>query len=354
MKKVVKFMLNLYVIVPIITFGLLCYIIYKNFNYKDDINSYEEFFTRIDNKKSNVLKTSYDFNIVPYQFDSENNKVNQYAICMNKPLEEEYINDDIKLLQTTLENLYNRSYNNFAFKYVDLHTGYTLSYNEDQSIFAASTIKAPMAVYLYEMAQNKVVDLNTTLTYSPYYYNTGTGLLKERAFYQDYTARDLTSLAIIYSDNAAYNMLIDHFGKANMNNFWSQKGTNTIFKSYDNWGNISAHDAVIYMRELYDFYNTKSDLANELMDYFKKVTFKLIMDKNGYKNTASKSGWSGTVIHDSAIVLDENPYILVVLSNLGYSDYEFLFNQTSLLIGQIHEIYWNLKDEMCQKVINNS
>ena len=270
---------------------------------------------------------------------------------MKKELSNEELNDDIRLSIRTLENLFNQSYNYFAFKYTDIYTGFTISYNEKQEIFTASTIKAPMAIYLYEQAKKGLVNLDEKLTYTSAYYNTGTGVLKNREFNQDYTVRELISYAIIPSDNAAHNMLMDRYGRANMYNFWTEKGTTSIFRNYSNWGVVNANDATIYMKELYDYYNTDTELSNELMKNFTSVTFKPLSGKNNSKNTANKSGWSGTAFHDAAIVFDDNPYILVVLSNVGYSDYTYLFNLTSKVVSELHEKYWNLKYNKCQEII---
>ena len=106
------------------------------------------------------------------------------------------------------------------------------------------------------------------------------------------------------------------------------------------------------MKELYDYYNTDTELSNELMNYLKKVQFKPLSDKNGKKNSANKSVWSGTAFHDAAIVFDDNPYILVVLSNIGYNEISYLFNMTSKVIGELHEEYWNLKYSKCIEIIS--
>lgn len=129
-------------------------------------------------------------------------------------------------------------------------------------------------------------------------------------------------------------------------------GTKSIFKQYSNWGVTNANDATIYMKELYDYFNTDTVLSNELMQYFTNVDFKPLSNKDGQYNTTNKSGWSRTAFHDAAIVFDDNSYILVVLSNTGISDYTYLFNLTSKVVGQLHEEYWQLKYSTCQEIIN--
>lgn len=338
------------ILIPVITLICVSIVTFKALTYKSRIDTYEEYFITIDSKNDDTVDLEYNSELISNKY--KDIEINEYINCLNKQLTNDNLNDEIKLSIRTLENLFNSSYNHFAFKYTDIYTGFTVSYNESQEIFTASTIKAPMAIYLYEKAEEGLVDLDESLTYTANYYNTGTGILKNKNFNTSYTIRELISYAIIPSDNAAHNMLMDRFGRTNMYSFWTEKGTNSIFKYYSNWGSINANDATIYMKELYDYYNTDTELANELMKNFISVKFKPLSGKNGSKNIANKSGWTGSVFHDAAIVFDDNPYILVVLSNTGVSGYTYLFNLTSNLVGQLHEQYWNLKYDMCSEIIS--
>lgn len=349
-KKFYYFVLGLrtiQVVVPFATLVFVSLVVYKELVYKNKVDTYEEYFTTIDYKLSNAISVDYENN-----FENEYSfQVKEYMNCINKKLTYDELSDDIKLSISTLQNLYNSSYNYFAFKYVDIYTGFSIGYNEEQEIFTASTIKAPMAIYLYEQAEEGKIDLDEKLTYTSAYYNTGSGVLKNGSFDRSITTRELISYAIIHSDNAAHNMLMDRYGRENMYNFWTNFGTKSIFRQYNNWGVINANDASIYMLELYKYYTKGTELSNELTDYFKNVAFKVITDKNGNTLTMNKSGWSGSVFHDVAIVLDDNPYILVVLTNTGQS-YQYIMDQTSKLAAQLHEKYWDFKYNECNKIIN--
>lgn len=338
---------KIYVVVPLITLVLVSIVVYKKVIYKNKIDTYEEYFITIDYKLSNTISLDYE-----KSFENEYSfQVKEYMNCINKKLTYDELSDDIKLSITALENLYNSSYNYFAFKYVDIYTGFSIGYNEEQEIFAASTIKAPMAIYLYEQAEEGKIDLDKELTYTSAYYDIGSGILKKGAFNRSITIRELVSYAIIHSDNAAHNMLMDYYGRENMYNFWTNFGTKSIFRQHSNWGKINANDAAIYMLELYNYYTKETELSKELTSYFKNVTFKPITDKDGNALTMNKPGWTGSVFHDVAIVLDDNSYILVALTNEGQS-YQYIMNQTSNLVAQLHEKYWKFKYNECNKIIN--
>ena len=128
--------------------------------------------------------------------------------------------------------------------------------------------------------------------------------------------------------------------------YWSNLGTNSIFKDNNAWGNITANDATIYMEELYNYYINKNKYNEELLSYFDK-SWKIISTPKNNIRIASKSGWSGNSLHDTALIFDENPYTLVILSQRGYTEYQSFFNQISTLIYEFHKEYWNQKEKLC-------
>jgi hypothetical protein len=135
-----------------------------------------------------------------------------------------------------------------------------------------------------------------------------------------------------------------------MYQFWNNLGTTNIFKNDTVWGYTSAKDASIYMQELYNFYLEDSTYGDKLMELFKNSSWKQVTNKDGIYNTASKGGWAQKAFHDAAIVFENNPYILVILSNTGESNYDYLFKNTSKLVGELHEAYWEEKMDKCSEI----
>ena len=204
------------------------------------------------------------------------------------------------------------------------------------------------------MAKEGKINLDDELTYTSKYYNSGTGVLKNKKINTNYTIRTLSQYAIRNSDNAAHNMLMDNYGRNNIKTYWQNKGANIIFTGRDNWGLINAHDAVIYMEELYKFYVDDNIYGNELMNNFVNTTAKFISGKNDYI-VANKSGWSGNSIHDVSIVFAPNPYIVVALSKEGLNNnYMNYFNRVNDLAYNLHNEYWKYKMNECSKVTQYS
>ena len=291
------------------------------------------------------VKTYNNSNLTDVNYSTGMNELIQ---CYRK--NNDNLDDKIQEKIRELNSLYHQSSLYHSFLYQDIYSGFTVSYNEDTPIFTASTIKAPAMIYLMEKASSGEINLDESLTYTSNFYSGGSGVLKNKVQNTSYQVRTLIKYAITESDNIAYNMLMTRYGKDNVLNFWSPKGTKYIFTLDTIWGVTSAHDASIYMNELYNFYLNNDTYGKELMDYFKGATWKLITGKNKEFDIANKGGWSGSAIHDVAIVFDRNPYILIIMSNTGNSDYMTLFNKTSKIISELHQLYWIQKERECSSI----
>ena len=320
----------------------------KTIYLRSKVNGYEEFFVEIEKKESKEA-------VVYLDKERLDNSLKDVAVlelvsCISSSIDVENLPKGITSIIDEINKYYNQSNDYFAFKYKDIYTGFSVGYNENQKIFTASTIKAPKDIYIYEMASQGKIDLDEELVYTSRYYNGGTGTLKNKSFNTKYSIRTLSNYSIVYSDNAAHNMLMDKFGRKNMLVFWKELGTNAIFTQNSNWGVLNARDASIYMEELYRFYLEDEIYGQELMNNFLNAKTMFIKGKNDYK-VAIKSGWSGTAIHDVSIVFADNPYIVVALSNLGETDYYMsYFNKVNDLAYKLHTEYWKYKMDMCNDI----
>lgn len=343
-KKIIKHLIPVSLFVLI----LISIITVKNFSYSFKLDQYEEDTKNYDKNIDATVKI-YEGNNLNYQSYS-NNAANSLVKCLNSKVDVNNLPENIENVVNKINNYYNESNNHFAFAYKDLYTGFSVTYNESQQVFTASTIKAPTDLYIYEMASLGKINLDEEMTYTSNYYNPKSGKLKFNEFNTKYTVRELLRLSTVYSDNAAHNMLEDKFGRVNMLNFWKEKGTEYIFTQNTNWGVLNAHDALIYMEELYNFYLTNEEYGGAIMENFKNASPKFIKGKNDYP-VANKSGWGNTSIHDVSIIFAENPYIVVALSTLGKTDiYKAYFEKVNNLAYELHTEYWKYKTESCSNI----
>lgn len=294
-------------------------------------------------------------NISIYQDNNQNIEVKKniaassLVSCINSPVDIGNLPDNVKNIIKDINNYYKSDGRRYAFKYQDIYTGFTVSYNENGSIWGASTVKAPLSVYVYELADDNETDLDKILTYKSHHYVDGTGKIKDMDIGTTFSIRDLVGYSIKNSDNIAYTMLMEEYGRGNVLNFWNNLGTKTIFTTNTNWGAITAYDASIYMNELYNYYLTDTENSNELMNYYLNTTFKPL--NGGKYKIANKSGWANDVIHDAGIVFADNPYIIVALSTLGDSDnYQSYFSTVSSFASKLHHEYWKYKMDMCTSI----
>lgn len=269
--------------------------------------------------------------------------------CYKRGLDVEN-NLEIQNLILELEAFFSSQDMLFSFLYQDLYTGFTVSYNEESSIFTASTIKAPAMIYFYEQASLGRINLDEKLLYDGSFYSEGSGVLKTKEKGTSYSVLELIQYAIHDSDNIAYAMLMNRYGREEILKFWQDKGTKNIFTLDTIWGVTSARDAAIYMRELYQFYLNDDVYGEQLMNYFKEAEWKMITNMEGEFNTANKGGWSNQTFHDVAIVFEENPYILVVMSEAGEANYLTLFQEVSRMVGKLHDTYWKYKEDTCGQI----
>ena len=336
-------------LIPVSIFALLFIVLMlqSNISYSYKLDQYEEETMTYDKNIDATVKIYSDENLSD---NNMNNAADNLINCINSKIDVNNIPINVQNVINKINNFYNESGNHFAFAYKDLHTGFSVTYNESQQVFTASTIKAPTDLYIYEMASLGKINLDDEMTYTSNYFNPKSGKLKYNEFNTKYKVRELLRLSTVYSDNAAHNMLEDKFGRINMLNFWKEKGTEYIFTQNTNWGVLNAHDAVIYMEELYKFYLNDKNYGKEIMENFKNASPKFIEGKNDYL-VANKSGWGNTSIHDVSIIFAENPYVVVALSTLGKTNiYNAYFDKVNDLAYELHTEYWKYKTESCSNI----
>ena len=299
-------------------------------------------------KLENNVKIDYDNNYELQKYYNNNNldkRIVNFSNCLHSYIDINNMGDDIKNNIGQLEKYYNDDDTNFAFYYMDLNTSFSVSFNAEQPIFGASTMKAPFIIYIYKQASLGKINLDEELTYTANFYSSGSGVLQSKEIGGKYSVKDLCYYAINDSDNIAYRMLTNRFGIKNARKFWIEQEVNSIYHNNVIFSEITAKDAAKIMKYLYDFSLEDNNYGKELMNYFTNALY-FFIPKDGLV-MAHKSGWAGFAIHDLAIKFDDNPYVLVVLSRRGEMEYDSLFNYTSKKIGEIHKNFWDANVNHC-------
>lgn len=121
---------------------------------------------------------------------------------------------------TRLNIMYVKSKEKVAYYYENINSGLILSFNENITFYAASTIKILPVLYLYETKEN----LNQTIKIEEKDVKRGCGKIKEEVLPKEYRLKDLIFYSIKYSDNTAYISLINWIGKEKLQEYSKKIG----------------------------------------------------------------------------------------------------------------------------------
>ncbi len=231
---------------------------------------------------------------------------------------ESSIGGDIKestgKLKSELESYIEGFEGKYGIYYYNLYDGEAFGINEEDEFTAASTIKVPLNLYLYEKIKSGNVNPDGTLRYLQQDYEGGTGIIQGENFGKKYTLTNLSELSIKNSDNIATNMLFRYLGKYNVKEYMRQKGAKVV---YDDKNVSCPKDMALYMKLVYEFCEKNSTIGNGLMDSLLNTEFNdrlpaLLPDT---VKVAHKIGTQVKVINDVGIVFADKPYIISVMTD---------------------------------------
>ena len=204
---------------------------------------------------------------------------------------------------------------NTAIYVKNLNDGMTITFNEDEYLYAASLIKLPFSYYAFNEIESKNHSLEEKEIYEEKYVTPGTGILLKEEIGGKYSLKELLYLNIQCSDNAAYRMINDHFGYEGYNKMLSADGFKSNLTKYRQWGDVSAKLMGHYWEEIYHNYN-KSELWEEFYRSLFNTTYSPIKNTLGSSvRVANKTGWADASYHESGIVFRENcPYVITIMT----------------------------------------
>lgn len=218
-----------------------------------------------------------------------------------------------ELIKKELEEYIKNFQGKYGIYYYNLESGDEFGINHEDAYSAASTIKIPLNLYLYEKIKSGSADPLGTLAYLKQDNEDGTGIIQYEEFGKKYTLKELSRLSIVYSDNVAANMLIRYLGLSNIKEFMQENGGVFVQEGE----NVSSpRDMGVYMKKVYEFYKANGELGKELMDSFLNTEFndRLPALLPPGTKVAHKIGTQVRAFHDVGIVLGENPYVISIMS----------------------------------------
>lgn len=257
--------------------------------------------------------------------------------------------DNIKVNTKELDKFFNVYGDTISVYYENIETGYAYSYNSDKIYFSASIIKAPYSLFVYQSVERDKADLLKIHTYKSSDYRSGTGIIKNMKVGSKFTESDLLKYAIRNSDNIAFRMLINKYGKDTYKEFVSTIGGVANNIGTVTGANMSARETGLYARNIYTYIEGDNKYSQKFKTDLMSTTNPMI--KADYP-IARKYGWANKSFHDMAIVYAPSPYILVIMSardNGNSSDYK-AFSDISIKIQEFNNIVSSKDDSTSEPI----
>ncbi len=297
---------------------------------------------------NNVIKNiKKDQEAEKKRLEEEERKTNLFNECLNAQFNDSDTNEEI---ESSLEELnsYLEKYR-VSVLYKDISKGFLYNYKETKSYYAASTIKALDALYVYDKASSGEINLDDTITYTSDFRWTSSKFMQTHKIGDKITIRDLVKNAIMVSDNSSHQMLVSRIGRSTLKEYGKSLGAEYTMEGEDNFGHISANDASLYMENIYYFIINNQELGSELKSYF------VDSEQNDLKmegiDAACKYGEYSELYHNVGIVYDDEPYVLVILTKEGKKKGQEIIREISSKIYNLHKLYHTNRESVCNKKV---
>lgn len=233
--------------------------------------------------------------------------------------------------------------------YSDIETGFTVMINPDKHYYSASVIKAPYMLYIYELAEKGLTDISQTVVYKEEYKKGGTGVIRDMEPETEFSIEELIGYSLERSDNTAFFMLKNIYPEDDYRRYMWSIG---IRHNEDLNNQICCESAMITAKEIYRFIGEKNAYSENLLRHMTSTLHPMIYAGEN-SVIARKYGWYLGYFHDMAIIYDERPYILAVMTDfktleIGETEYQLYKDISALFYNYSDRLY----SEETDKTIN--
>lgn len=279
------------------------------------------------------------------QEKEEKRKLSLYEECLGGFYSEI---DDTEVIINAKNDLTNYIKDNYyaSVSYEDLTYGFSYSYDQDKVYYAASTIKALGALYIYTKAAEGEINLDDTITYAAKYKVSYSAGVSKHKVGSKIKIRDLVKYSVVYSDNSAHQMLIAYIGKSKLKEFGKSLGAKNTLNGGDNFGNTSSADGLIYMKAVNNFIENNGELGEELKGFFVTSEQKELSVNN--LDVAHKYGLYKKYYHNMGIVYDEKPYVVSIMTLEGTDQKDRAVKNISAKVYELHNLFKTNRENVCK------
>ena len=250
--------------------------------------------------------------------------------------------------------------------YEDVTRGYIFKYNASNTFATADCIRLPFAFSVLKEASEEMkqyekfvaehiasggsadhvpeydftYDMNKIFTYTEDKYLPGAGAVKDSEFGTEFAHYELFESYIKYGDPIAEAELVRCYGTNLRKTLISNLGLSVMNNDPNE---TTASELAVIMKELQKFIYS-GEAYSDLMGGSMSASAHSIMLSPGIigKDVLHCSGWAENAYHDAAIVCDENPYVLIFMSDLseGGEEINSYVNKLASLTDELHGSFY--------------
>lgn len=272
-----------------------------------------------------------------------------YEACLNKPYSDEELNPELQSKIAEIDNLIIANNYEASVYFEDLTTGLTYKYKPTTIYYGCSLIKLVDALYLIN-ATNNGLNLDTeTIEYSDKYVMAYSDGMKKHQIGDAVSLRNLIKYTISVSDNSAHLMLLDYIGFNNLKTYGQKLGGKVILSGGDNFGNQTAEDTNIYLKEAYRIIKGNAEYGpflKEIMDNDERNAFNTD-DIRIYHKYGSYANY----YHDIGLSLDKYPYAISILTLHENRNYEEVIQNIHQKVRELRDLFYSKREEKCYNEI---
>lgn len=191
-----------------------------------------------------------------------------------------------------------------GFVYYNLKDTTYMGLNEGETFFAASTSKVPIVMYLFDLAHQGMVDLDTLLMVEDRHLTDDQSLLTSESLGSTFSLYELAEMMITHSDNTATNMIYGFIGS--QTGEYALDGLERLYGISSSEGNyMTPDDAIMVLNRIY-----KNEEANpyylDLLTFMKNTVLdEYFTLKLSAEEIAHKTGDFDGYLNDMGIVYDD-------------------------------------------------
>lgn len=227
--------------------------------------------------------------------------------------------------------------------------GSVYSYNRKKAYPGASTIKLPYVYYCCTQIEQGKHSLDEKYTYQAKHHTGGQGVIQYTQYGTQWTVKQLITLALERSDNVAYYMLLDVFGKEGFNSMVKNWGYGEQIGDY-NYPDVSSEflcEAMMKFRK--KAFSAKNNIYRQFWNVLETDTAKSMVRGAASKSkTAVKYGKTRGFYNEVCYIDGDSPYVLVIMSKTNNANQKIdgdreLFRAIARCADRMNKAYTEMK-----------